>query len=258
MDPRTKAGGTVKDVDTDSRTVVAHYSVFGVVDDDGDVVHGGAFEQSIEKDGPEGRDRIWKMRDHDWAQRLGKPDTIYEDDEGLVMETTMPDTTLANDVLAMYEQVGESMEHSVGMILPEDGTERRKEGEARLDIYQAKLVEGSVVPWGSNMHARMQEMKSDGELAASEIIPRQLDTLKDLLQADITDARKEMIALHVREMEKAWEALQGTQEEKQDAEDHTGDPTDERARKIAERAAQRLSQRKTIDRLEDSLSRIKV
>jgi len=255
MTPTTKAGGTVKDVDSGSRTVVAHYSVFGVVDNDGDVVHEGAFEQAIEKDGPEGRDRIWKMRDHDWSQRLGKPDAIYEDGEGLVMETTMPDTTLANDVLAMYEQVGESMEHSVGMMLPEDGTERRKQGEG-LDIYQAKLIEGSVVPWGANMYARMQEMKADSELAASNVIPRHIDALKDLLSAGITEERKELFQIQLHQLEAEWKALQQTTREKEKAEEKASDPVNERAKEIAEKATARLEATDTIDTLTERLSQL--
>jgi len=248
----TKAGATVKDVDADSRTVVAHYSVFGVVDDDGDVVHEGAFEQSIKKDGPDGRDRIWKMRDHDWSQRINKPDAIYEDADGLVMETKMPDTRRGNDMLEMYREIGGSMEHSVGMMLPEDGTERRKQGEG-LDIYQARLLEGSVVPWGSNMHARMQEMKSDGELVESNLIERHLSALEALLESGISEERKRLFDLQLHVFRKEWEALRGITQEKEAAEEQAGDPVSERAKEIAEKAEQRLKARDTIQRLSDRL-----
>lgn len=251
----TKAGGEVKDVDADSRTVVAHYSVFGVEDDDGDVVHEGAFEQSIKADGPQGRDRIWKMRDHDWSQRINKPNVIREDGDGLVMETKMPDTRLGNDVLEMYREVGSSMEHSVGMMLPEEGTERRKQSQG-LDIFQASLVEGSVVPWGSNMHARMQQMKSDGELVQSNVVERHLSALEDLLASGVSEERKRLFEAQLSLFRKEWQALQGTADEKQRAKEKADDSVNERAQKILEKTERRLQATDTLNRLTNRLSQI--
>lgn len=253
----TKAGGTVKDVDAESRTIVAHYSVFGVVDDDGDVVHPGAFEKSIQKNGPQGQDRIWKMRDHDWTQRINKPKKITEDSDGLVMETKMPDTRLGNDVLEMYREVGDSMEHSVGMQLPEDGVEERKSNTG-LDIFKARLLEGSVVPWGANHHARLQGMKSDGELAQSSVVQRHIDGLKDLLSSDLTEKRKEILHLQLHVFEQEWKALQGVAREKEKAEKSADDSVNEQAHEAVSRLTKRLSADRTIQTLTNRIQNLEL
>ena len=106
-------GGHVKDVDREGRTILALVSVFGNEDADGDVITRGAYEDTIRALGPEGKDRVWHLVDHDPTKRINKPDRIEETDSGLLFETAVPETRLGDDVLALYDAVGESMEHSV-------------------------------------------------------------------------------------------------------------------------------------------------
>ncbi len=228
----TKAGGTVKDVDTKGRTIVALMSRFGNIDEHGDVIRRGAFSESVQKEGPQGRDRIWHFADHDPTKRLGKPTRVEETSEGLLFETPVAESRLGDDILALYDQVGESMEHSVGMTI-EDG--EPLESEKGRKIIKAGLWEGSTVTWGANPRARLQEMKSDLALAEDDVIQEHIGRLKSLLRADLSGELLRHLELEVRMFEDAVQDIEDTKREKEKAEAQNGDRAEDVVRSLTEK-----------------------
>lgn len=149
---------SVKDVDTSGRTVTGYFSSFGNVDSDGDVIMPGAFERTIRERGPEGKNRIFHLFQHDAWRPLGKPSVLKEDDKGLYFETSFPDTTLANDTLKLY-QAGIYNEHSIGYkILNSDPATR--DGQDIQELKELMLWEGSTVTWGANEDTPATGIKS--------------------------------------------------------------------------------------------------
>jgi len=56
---------SVKDIDPKGRIVTGYYSAFGNVDSDDDVILPGAFERTLRERGPEGKNRIMHLWQHD-------------------------------------------------------------------------------------------------------------------------------------------------------------------------------------------------
>lgn len=138
----------VKDIDTSGRTVTGYFSAFGNIDSDDDVILPGAFERTLRERGPEGKNRIMHLWQHDPWRPIGKPSVLREDEKGLYFETYFPDTTLGNDTLKLYE-AGIINEHSIGFnIMQADPSTR--DGKQIQEIKEVMLWEGSSVTWGSN------------------------------------------------------------------------------------------------------------
>ena len=205
-----KGGGYTKDVDAGSRRVAMYLSVFGNEDADGDVMRRGAYARSIREWGPEGKNRIWFLTDHDYTKRVTKFDTLEEDDTGLYAEATLPDTTLANDLLTLYRELGESIEHSVGFHLLDRSSENEKE------IISVKLWEGSMVTWGANDMAQSMGLKSFGDHAATveEAAQRHVKRLRSLLREGMSDAAMERIERQVDIYDTQLSALTEARREK--------------------------------------------
>jgi HK97 family phage prohead protease len=222
-----KTGGSVKDVDTSKRTVVFFASRFGNEDSDGDVMVKGAYERSIAEWGPGGKDRIWHLADHDFTKRLAKPKALRETDEGLLIESEIPDTTLGRDMLALYDAVGQSMEHSVGF-----EELRRAEDDSRK-IIDVKLWEVSTVTWGANDMARAVELKTLSTEPAADVetlCKKQISTLHALLKECVSDASRERLEAQLRVFDAQLSALSAAKSQKAEAlEQHEGDRAKEAA-----------------------------
>ena len=87
--------GSVKDVDPDRRTVTGYYASITTFDADEERFAKSAFDETIERWGPGGRNRIWHLDQHMSTRRVTKPDVLLVDDTGLYFESTLPNTPLA-------------------------------------------------------------------------------------------------------------------------------------------------------------------
>lgn len=150
-------GGIVKDVDKKSRTVTGYFSAFNFKDSDGDIIVPTAFDKTISERGPQSaRQRIKHLWQHNSTQPIATPHVLKADAFGLYFESKIADTTLGNDVLALYDaQV--ITEHSIGFntIL-----EEKDDDTGTNYIKEARLWEGSSVTWGANEDTPFTGFKS--------------------------------------------------------------------------------------------------
>lgn len=185
--------GAVKDIDTTGRVVTGYFSSFGNVDSDGDVIIRGAFERTLRERGPQGKNKIMHLWQHDPYRPIGKPAVLKEDDKGLYFETYMPETTLGNDTLKLYE-AGIINEHSIGF--------RVMDSENKGDYNELKeimLWEGSSVTWGANEETPATGIKAifKDETSLSDEIDR---IQKFLRKGDVTDDTFEMLEYKLEQL----------------------------------------------------------
>jgi HK97 family phage prohead protease len=145
---------TLKDIDSKQGIVTGYYSVFGNIDSDGDMIMPGAFQKTIQDNGPEGKNRIMHLWQHNPNEPIGKPSVLKEDTYGLYFETKLADTSRGKDTLKLYE-AGVINEHSIGF-----NTVKKESKSDHTALLELKLWEGSTVTWGANDLTRVTGMKS--------------------------------------------------------------------------------------------------
>lgn len=192
----TKNAGILKDVDMDRRMIEGYYSVFDFKDSDGDVMLPGCYAKTIKENGPNGRNRIMHLYQHDPLTVLGKPMVLMEDEKGLYFRTAITDTQLGTDVLKLYRD-GVLKEHSVGINFV------KREYDTNEDCYmvnEVKMWEGSTVTWGAN------EMALGGMAKGSQ--KDKIEQYKTLIKAfdngDYTDETFQLIEMHIKNLEQAF------------------------------------------------------
>src|SRR5690554_724446 len=181
---KTLSKAAVKDVDTTGRVVTGYFAAFDNIDSDSDVILPGAFDRTIRERGPGGKNRIMHLWQHDPWRPIGKPAVLQEDDHGLYFETYLPETTLGNDTLKLYE-AGIINEHSIGFQIVQ-ANQATRDGQEITEITEVRLWEGSSVTWGANPDTPATGIKSlfkDEATVQSEIDRIQ----KFLRKADVSD-----------------------------------------------------------------------
>jgi HK97 family phage prohead protease len=93
----------LRDVDTEKRSVAGYFAVFGNLDLDGDVIERGAFTKTIQERGPEGKQLIKYLLDHDKTKAIGKITKLTEDERGLYFEAKIGTHSLGNDFVEMLK-----------------------------------------------------------------------------------------------------------------------------------------------------------
>lgn len=156
---KSNSGGEVqvKDLDSVQGIVTGYFSTFNFVDSDGDSIAKGAFSKTISENGPNGKDRIKYLYQHDYTKPIGKIITLSEDESGLYFEGKLAvDTTAGRDAMEYYKE-GILKEHSIGFqVVKGDYSDMEK----AYIIKEVKLYEGSQVTWGANENTPMTGMKS--------------------------------------------------------------------------------------------------
>ena len=181
---KTLSKAAVKDVDTTGRVVTGYFAAFDNIDSDSDVILPGAFDRTIRERGPGGKNRIMHLWQHDPWRPIGKPSVLQEDGHGLYFETYLPETTLGNDTLKLYE-AGIINEHSIGFQIVQ-ANQATRDGQEITEITEVRLWEGSSVTWGANPDTPATGIKSlfkDEATVQSEIDRIQ----KFLRKADVSD-----------------------------------------------------------------------
>ena len=150
---------TVKESNDDDRTIKGYASVFGNLDSDMDVIKKGAFNKSVKEWGPEGKDRIKLVAQHDISRPVAKITILKEDSNGLYMEAKFGNHRDGQDYYAMAKD-GIINEFSVGFV-PVEKEDNEKGG---YDISSIKLYEVSMVTIAANEEAVVTEVKEANPL----------------------------------------------------------------------------------------------
>jgi len=193
-----KKGGSVKDVDSKTRTVTGYFTNTGSLDSDMDIFEQGAFQKTISEWGPGGKNRIWHLWMHDAYEPIAKPKVLKEDNNGVYFETVVPDTPTGQKALLLYES-GDLNEHSVGFntIKHEDDNEK-----GVRTIKEVRMWEGSSVLWGANENTPTVGMKS-------EVVLERIEGLNKLLKAgSFADEVYELLLIEIETLKKAIASLE--------------------------------------------------
>ena len=150
---------TVKDFDDTTRMVKGYASVFNNTDSDDDVILKGSYNKSIKEWGPEGKDRIKLVAQHDISQPVARITELKEDSNGLFMEAKFGTHTLGEDYYRMTKE-GIINEFSVGFV----PIEKQENDKGGYDISNIKLYEVSMVTVAANDEAVVTDVKSNDAL----------------------------------------------------------------------------------------------
>lgn len=148
-DYKIKSLGEVTELDLEKRIVMGYAAKFGNVDLHGDMIMPGAFKKTIKERGPEGKNEIWFLHDHDSGKPLGKPQVLKEDSFGLYFEAKIVDTEAGEDTLKLYEE-GLINQHSIGFATIKEERVEPSKGSPYYEIQEVKLYEFSSVLWAAN------------------------------------------------------------------------------------------------------------
>lgn len=184
----------------EGRTVTGYYAIFNNIDSDDDIIMPGAFTKTLNDNGPNGKNRIWHLINHDTDCWIAKPKVLREDEKGLYFEVEIPDTEMGNRLLTAYKN-GDMTEHSIGYRVI-NSYETTLEGRQIRNITEIKLYEGSSVLWGANEAAQFTGIKSERYNA----LEKQLQEIKSLLaqRADHTTEQPEVKELTTEEVKQLF------------------------------------------------------
>ena len=136
----------IREVDTTRRIVESYPATFGtVVEFFNEIVEPGAFARTIEHNGPEGRNRIKALYQHNPAALVGRPTELTEDEIGLRAVTQFSDTPQARDVLRLIQDEVIT-EQSIGFDVIKD----YQDEDGITHLKEIRLWEYSYVTWGAN------------------------------------------------------------------------------------------------------------
>lgn len=191
----------VKDVDAKSSVVAGYFSAFGMVDSDGDILMPGAFKRSIQDWGPDGKQRIKHLLNHNPSQPLGKPYVLKEDSYGLYYESKIGTHQLGKDFIKMVES-GLISEHSIGF-----KTLREQKGSEANEIHDVMLFEGSsLTAWGANENTPLIGMKGMKNI---EKIQDQIKAFEKFIRdSDVTDETIDLCLIKVKQLAQTVEQMQ--------------------------------------------------
>lgn len=137
-------------------------SVFGVLDDQGEIIHKGAFADTLASYEEAGK-RFPAIYFHELKDPVGYIEKAVEDDVGLWVEGVIMHETSAKAAEAYsFVKEGVISEMSVGFYYIPEATVYDPETDI-THIYKADLREVSLVVIGSNSGSRIVAVKSAGE-----------------------------------------------------------------------------------------------
>ena len=192
-----------KDIDRKSLVVSGYFSAFNNLDSDGDIMMPGAFKRSIQDWGPEGKQRIKHLQNHNPNLPLGKLKVLQEDDYGLYYESKLVETTFGMDYIKMAEG-GLITEHSIGFNILNE-----QKSEAGNLIKDVKLYEGSsLTAWGANENTPFLGFK--GERDIDELKQEIRIFEKFIRNTDASDNAIDLCLIKVRQLAQAVEKLSST------------------------------------------------
>ena len=204
------ADNTVLDVDSEKKTVKAVWSTIGNIDLDGDVITAGAFTKTIAERGPQGKNLIWSLIDHDASIKstIGKPSELYVENNQLIAITKLVETEAGEDALALYQE-GLINQHSIGFAIPQGKS--KVEGNVRY-INEVMLYEGSAVLWGANPETPTLGMFKGFNKPAEKVSERLSKLLSIMKHGRLTDETFSLIEIEIKQLQSILAAKEEAQE----------------------------------------------
>lgn len=137
----------------------------------------GAFQQSLQTD----RD-IFALLDHDINKPLGRRANgtlqLSEDERGIRVEITPPNTTYANDTMELVKR-GDKVGMSFGFTVPAKGDKWKSDKGKRVrEVAQAELHEVSIVTVGAYQAAYVEARNEAAPKKVKEPAPAKENTTK--------------------------------------------------------------------------------
>jgi hypothetical protein len=146
--------------DTKQGVVSGYFAVFGNKDLDGDIIEPGAFTKTIMERGPQGKQLIKYLLDHDKNKVVAKITNLYEDNKGLRYEAKIGTHAAGQDFQKMIESELIN-QHSFGFRTIKEQFDQ--EAKANL-IKEVMMYEGSAVQFlGANPETTFIDLKSEAD-----------------------------------------------------------------------------------------------
>ena len=148
------------DSDMKQGIVSGYFAVFGNKDLDGDVIEPGAFTKTIMERGPQGKQLIKYLLDHDKNKVVAKMNNLYEDNKGLRYEAKIGTHAAGQDFQKMIESELIN-QHSFGFRTIKEEFDQ----EAKMNrIREVMMYEGSAVQFlGANPETTFIDLKNEDD-----------------------------------------------------------------------------------------------
>jgi HK97 family phage prohead protease len=195
-----------QDADMKQGVVSGYFAVFGNKDLDGDIIEPGAFTKTVMERGPQGKQLIKYLLDHDKNKVVAKITNLYEDNKGLRYEAKIGTHAAGQDFQKMIESELIN-QHSFGFRTIKEQFD--SEAKANL-IREVMMYEGSAVQFlGANPETTFIDLKSEAD--AFEYLSR-LD--KFVKTSDATDETLEKLENQLKSLLEFLKPAEPTLEEK--------------------------------------------
>ena len=146
------------DSDMKQGIVSGYFAMFGNKDLDGDVIEAGAFSKTVMERGPQGKQLIKYLLDHDKNKVVAKLTNLYEDEKGLRYEAKIGSHAAGQDFQKMIESELIN-QHSFGFRTIKEQYDA--DSKANL-IKEVMMYEGSAVQFlGANPETTFIDLKSE-------------------------------------------------------------------------------------------------
>jgi len=145
------------DQDLKQGVISGYFAMFGNKDLDGDIIEKGAFSKTVQERGPNGKQLIKYLLDHDRTKAVAKIINLEEDSKGLRYEAKIGTHSLGVDFMKMIES-GLINQHSFGFIIMKEMYDSQMKANR---IKEVMMHEGSAIQFlGANPDTTMIELKS--------------------------------------------------------------------------------------------------
>jgi len=188
----------IKDMDMKKGEVVKYVSAFDNEDAHGDIMTRGAYKKTI----TENAKRIKMLFQHDVSNPIGKPLSMEEDSNGLLVRSYVSDLK-GGDYRKLYED-GIITEHSVGFLpIKEDYDEKSGVNY----IKEVQLFEYSAVTFGANENTPVVSMKSATNEEKSLLFDRLDKLTKAIRNGTYTDDTFDLLEIELHRIKSQIKAL---------------------------------------------------
>jgi HK97 family phage prohead protease len=148
------------DSDMKQGIVSGYFAVFGNKDLDGDVIEPGAFAKTVMERGPQGKQLIKYLLDHDKNKVVAKITNLYEDSKGLRYEAKIGTHSAGQDFQKMIESELIN-QHSFGFRTIKEQYDAQSKSNM---IKEVMMYEGSAVQFlGANPETTFIDLKSEAD-----------------------------------------------------------------------------------------------
>ena len=191
-----------KDADLKQGIVSGYFAMFGNKDLDGDIIERGAFAKTIQERGPQGKQLIKYLLDHDKTKVVAKINNLYEDEKGLYYEANIGKHNAGQDFLKMIESELIN-QHSFGFRTIKEQYDQLSKANRIKEVF---MYEGSAVQFlGANPDTTFIGLKNSNDVL------QYLDTLEKFIKTtDCTDETIIMLENKLKSLSEMLKPLNST------------------------------------------------